>query len=107
MLASCHIALWDVVGSCERKGSADSAIRDVTFNDLRGLVIGHPSLEMILCNGNTAMRLFERYNRSLGERAIRLPVEQLPSTSAANTMPYEKKWQMWHAALAHVMDLSR
>ena len=29
-----HIAVWDVIGSCEIEGSSDSSIRNVTVNDL-------------------------------------------------------------------------
>ena len=29
-----HIALWDVIGSCEIEGSSDSSIRNVTVNDI-------------------------------------------------------------------------
>ena len=34
MLLSHGVALWDVVGSCTVKGSADSSIKDVLPNDL-------------------------------------------------------------------------
>ena len=32
------IALWDVIASCEIEGSSDSSIRDVTPNDIKGLL---------------------------------------------------------------------
>ena len=34
MLLSHHIAVWDVIASCEITGSSDASIRDVTPNDL-------------------------------------------------------------------------
>ena len=30
-----HIALWDVIGSCEIDGSSDSSIRNVSVNDIK------------------------------------------------------------------------
>ena len=29
-----HIALWDVIGSCDIDGSSDASIRNVTVNDI-------------------------------------------------------------------------
>ena len=34
MLLSHHIAVWDVIASCEITGSSDASIRDVVPNDL-------------------------------------------------------------------------
>jgi hypoxanthine-DNA glycosylase len=107
MLISSHIALWDVVSSCERKGSADSAIRNIRFNALKEVLEHYPGISHILCNGTTAMRLFQRYNRNLGSHRIVLPVVPLLSTSAANTVSYEKKCQIWTENLHKLLDLSR
>ena len=37
MLTRHGVALWDSIGSCRREGSLDSAIVDVTPNDIGGL----------------------------------------------------------------------
>ena len=74
-----HIALWDVIDSCERDGSLDSAIENVVENDIVALLDAYPKLELILCNGRKAYDVLIRKWPSLKEKAI-----YLPSTSPAN-----------------------
>ena len=57
-----HIALWDVIGSCDVIGSADSTIRNVTPNDL-ALILSKAPIRRICLNGGTAARLYERFGR--------------------------------------------
>ena len=45
-----RIALWDVIASCDIKGSSDSSIRNAEVNDL-GLIIPETKIEKILVNG--------------------------------------------------------
>lgn len=74
-----HIALWDVIASCEIKGSSDSSIRNVVPNDLRPILHG-AAIRRIFVNGGTAARYYDRYQKPVLHReAIRLP-----STSPAN-----------------------
>lgn len=47
------IALWDVVGSCDIRGSSDASIRHVVPNDVARVLDGAP-VEAVLCNGGTA-----------------------------------------------------
>ena len=75
-----HIALWDVVQICIRKGSADDEIREPVFNDISGFLTVHPTLRLIVLNGTTAGRYFHRMNVT---PAIKNHI--LPSTSPANT----------------------
>lgn len=73
------IALWDVIASCEIKGSSDSSIRDVVPNDLGG-ILAAADIRRIYANGGTAFRLYQKYTYPVTEReAVRLP-----STSPAN-----------------------
>ena len=37
------IALWDVIASCEIKGSADASIKNAAVNDLRPILAAAPS----------------------------------------------------------------
>ncbi len=71
-----HIAVWDVIASCDIEGSADSSITNVTPNDFTR-ILHESEIKQIFTNGNTARKLFAKYNSGLD--AIRLP-----STSPAN-----------------------
>lgn len=74
-----HIALWDVIKSCDITGSSDSSIKNVTANDI-GRIIKNSRVSRIFANGSTAYRLYNRYvYPSLGIKA-----QLLPSTSPAN-----------------------
>ena len=79
MLLRHHIALWDVIASCEIIGSSDSSIRNAVPNDLTE-ILGRAAIETIVCNGGTSYRLYETYLREqTGMEAVKLP-----STSPAN-----------------------
>ena len=78
-LFSHHIALWDVIASCEIEGSADHTIRSVVPNDLSGLLAAS-SIRQIYGNGKTACRYYRQYAEPLTKRSAVC----LPSTSPAN-----------------------
>ena len=71
-----HIAVWDVIASCDIEGSSDSSIKNVTPNDLSKIYV-KSEIKKIFTNGNTAYKLFLKYNN--GKNAVKLP-----STSPAN-----------------------
>ena len=73
------IALWDVIESCDIKGSSDASIRNVVPARIEHITAAAP-IERVLCNGGTAGRLYHRY---LEERTG-LAATVLPSTSPAN-----------------------
>ena len=74
-----HIALWDVIGSCEISGSSDSSIKNVTVNDI-SCILKAADIRQIYVNGKTAEKFYHRYLRNrIGRDAI-----CLPSTSPAN-----------------------
>ena len=74
-----HIALWDVIKSCEIRGSSDSSIKNVTPNDL-SRILSDADIRRIYCNGTTSYRYFCKYQqKTLGVEAVKLP-----STSPAN-----------------------
>ena len=79
MLHVHHIALWDTIASCEIEGSSDSSIRDAVPTDLSVLLARAP-IRAVFCNGQTAFRLYGRYQ----EQETGLPAMLLPSTSPAN-----------------------
>ena len=74
-----HIALWDVIASCDIIGSADSSIKNVIGNDITEILKRAP-IRQIFVNGKTAEKYYNTYIRdSIGREAI-----CLPSTSPAN-----------------------
>lgn len=72
-----HIALWDVIESCEIKGSSDSSISQVKVNDL-DRIINHCPIEHIYTNGNLSDKYYHRYFH------YEIPCHKLPSSSPAN-----------------------
>lgn len=79
MLLSHHIALWDVIDSCDIKGSSDSSIRNVLPADIPGL-LKRTQIQSIYLNGQTAGRLYRRFL----QEETGLEAYVLPSTSPAN-----------------------
>lgn len=91
LLAACGIALWDVVASCERPGSADSRIRNPVPNDIAGFIHNYPTVRLIALNGRTAGRLYHRLAEVPDLRSV-----VLPSTSPAYAaMPINEKVRAW------------
>jgi len=74
-----HVALWDVIHSCEIVGSSDSSIKNVTPNDL-SIILDAAHIERVFVNGKTAEKYYKKYlEKTLGIKAF-----CLPSTSPAN-----------------------
>lgn len=88
-----HVAVYDVIASCEIEGSSDSSIRNVKPADI-GKMIEESKIERIYTNGKTAGKLYRRYQA----KDCGLPMEELPSTSPANAAyTLEKLVQAWSA----------
>lgn len=79
MLLAHGVALWDVIASCEIKGSSDSSIRNVVPNDFSELM-ENSRVCAIFTNGQTAGRLYHKYV----EPKTGIAARTLPSTSPAN-----------------------
>jgi len=71
-----HLALWDVLESCEITNSADSSIRNPVYNDISAFIRSRP-IEKILCNGAKAYEFCKKLE-------LPLRVLRMPSTSPAN-----------------------
>ena len=86
-----HIAVWDVIKSCDITGSSDSSIKNVVPNDLK-LILDHAPIEKIFVNGKKAEQLYKRYIQpDIGRKAV-----CLPSTSPANAAwSLEKLVEAW------------
>lgn len=81
MLLKHHIAIWDVIDSCDIIGSSDSSIKNVIPADIVGL-LEKTNIKTIFANGKTAGKLYEKFS----EKATGLKITVLPSTSPANAM---------------------
>ena len=74
-----HIALWDVIASCDITGSSDSSIKNVVANDLT-TILENADIKQIFVNGKTAEKYYNKYIRD----TIKRDAICLPSTSPAN-----------------------
>lgn len=89
------IALWDVIASCDVRGSSDASIRNVVPADVNRVLAVAP-VRVVLCNGGTAGRLYRRWL----EPRTGIAAEVLPSTSPANaSWSLERLAERWREAL--------
>lgn len=97
IVKSAGIAIWDVLQSCQRAGSLDSAIRQARVNPLIELVARLPRLRAIAFNGQAAAR-----QRGL-LAGCGLQIFELPSTSPAyaskNLEDKRNEWSVIREAL--------
>lgn len=56
------IALWDVLGSCDIRGSSDSSICNAEPTDIRR-ILEAADIRAIYANGGTAARLYRKYQQ--------------------------------------------
>jgi double-stranded uracil-DNA glycosylase len=96
------VAVWDVLKSCIRPSSLDSAIDGASAvpNDFAPFFAEHPHIRRICFNGATAEALFRKRVRP---HLVAVPGVQhmrLPSTSPANaSIPLSEKIRAWQATV--------
>lgn len=100
-LKRANIALWDVLESCIRPGSMDTAIdlNSAKPNNIAALLQRQPQLHTICFNGSAAEKIFkQRIQPFLGNVSVKYI--RLPSTSPAHaSMSFEIKLAAWKNAL--------
>ena len=95
-----HVALWDVISSCDIEGSSDASIENVIVNDLSQILKAADILG-IFVNGKTAEKYYDRYIRG----RIETEAVCLPSTSPANAAwSLEKLTEAWKKALSEALS---
>lgn len=103
MLNDHGIALWDVLQSCERSGSLDSAIQasSVLANDFQAFFAKAPNIRRIFFNGAFAEVCYRKHVLSyLPLSQASIATQRLPSTSPANAgLRYEDKLRAWKTIL--------
>jgi len=90
-LAERGIAVWDVVAEARRAGSLDSAIREARANRLAAFVARHPRLRAVAFNGQTAAKIGRAQLAGFDRAAL----IDLPSSSPAHTMAFDRKADRW------------
>ena len=95
LLLSRHIAIWDVIDSCDIIGSSDSSIKNVIPADIAG-ILQKTKITRIFANGKTAGNLYKKFC----EESTGIKATVLPSTSPANAaVSLEKLIQIWKEEL--------
>lgn len=95
MLLRHHIAVWDVIESCDIEGSSDSSIKNVVPNKLSRILDAAP-IRRIYVNGAASFRLYEKYCHPI----TGIPAIKLPSTSPANAaFSLERLKESWRQIL--------
>ena len=94
-----HIAVWDVIHSCDIEGSSDSSIKNVIANDL-SKILDSADISEIYVNGKNALKYYQKYTEpKIGRSAI-----CLPSTSPANAAwSLEKLVEVWKSIRGTVL----
>lgn len=91
-----RVGLWDVVAHARRRGSLDTALRDVKHNDLVSLFLLLPNLQLIAFNGRTAWLATRQMAK------LPFTLLQLPSSSPAYTLPYHIKLDQWKTIIGYL-----
>lgn len=99
-LKEASVAVWDVLQSCERAGSLDSAIQSGTRipNDFVSFFHQHQHIRLVAFNGQEAEKSFKKYVLS----KLNLPdliYSRLPSTSPAHTLSLAQKTSAWRTII--------
>lgn len=91
MLIDNHIALWDVIQSCDIIGSSDSSIKNVEPTNIP-YILKQCDIRAIYANGKMAGKLYRKYLLE----DIKRDIIELPSTSPANAgYGLEKLIEVW------------
>lgn len=103
MLLEHGIALWDVIASCDIKGSSDASIKNVVPAQVER-VLEEAHIGAVICNGGTAGRLYKRYL----QWQVGLAAHVLPSTSPANAAwQLERLTARWQEELLPLLDAAK
>ena len=94
-----HIALWDVIGSCDIEGSSDSSIKNAVANDI-STVLKCAKIRCVFVNGKTAEKYYKKYI----EPQTGISAVCLPSTSPANAAwSVDKLVKTWSGSIKSIV----
>ncbi len=95
LLQKHNIALWDMVGSCERENSLDSNLKNIEPNDIEALLREYPNIQRVCFTSKSAQRLYEKH---FGHLQLGICYLASPSPAYA-VLRFEQKLQQWKKAL--------
>ena len=92
------IAVWDVIGRCQRPGSLDAAIVEDTIilNDLPAFFARHQTIGQVFFNGAKAKKIYDQYLLDTLPDTLQIDYRRLPSTSPAHAaLSLQEKIEAW------------
>ena len=93
-----HVALWDVIAQCKRRGSLDSSIieESICVNNFNAFFKHHKTIHSVFFNGGKAEQVYRKYVLPTLSADIKPNYIKLPSTSPANaTWSLADKLKAW------------
>jgi double-stranded uracil-DNA glycosylase len=97
-LLDARVGLWDTVAAATRKGSLDAAIRLHQASDLAAMAARLPGLRAMAFNGGRSATIGRRQLEGVSN----LDLVDLPSSSPAFTLAFERKLERWRALAAYL-----
>lgn len=77
-----QLALWDVIASCDIRGSSDASVRNAVPVEI-GQVLETACISRVICNGALAAKLYRRHL---------LPLTGIKALTAPSTSPANATW---------------
>jgi hypoxanthine-DNA glycosylase len=102
------VALWDVLHTCRRAGSADTAIdpKSLVINNFAKLFDGYPTITRVYFNGAKAADLYRRLAHT-PDLDKRIHYQRLPSSSPAHVMRPGTKLAAWRVVSASIASAAQ
>lgn len=99
LLQDNKIALWDVLYSCDRVGSLDSAIENEVVNDFNSFFDNYKNIELIVFSSVNAHKLYKKLVNNYYNKNVIF----MPSTSGLYAaMSYQNKLDKWSMLLRFI-----
>ena len=94
-----HIAIWDVISSCDIEGSSDASVKNAVPVDITHIT-SVARIGCIICNGSLAQKLYQRHLQPI----VGLNAIVMPSTSPANAAwSLDRLTATWRSAIQNTL----
>jgi hypoxanthine-DNA glycosylase len=88
------VGLWDIIESCERKGSSDNKIVNPIYNDFKPLLSKYSKVKMLIFNGIAAKSFYKRsQNVNLKVPAVLKVLNSTSTLNPNNTFMILNEWK--------------